>query len=76
MNIMALLKSYLVVRIYWHYCSWNTKSALRTAKRSDFKVDMTFAVKSELKYRPFIVIGIVMVISIFYLGFIIRTSEL
>jgi len=76
MNIIALLKSYLVVRIYWHYCSWNANSSLRVAKRFDFKVDMSFAVKAELKYRPFIVISIVMVVSVFYLGFIIRTAEL
>lgn len=23
MNIIGLLKSYQVLRLYWHYCSWN-----------------------------------------------------
>lgn len=76
MNIIALLKSYLIVRIYWHYCSWNTNSAKRTAKRNDHKIDLLFAIKSELKYRPFVMVGFIMVVSIFYLGFIIRTCEL
>ena len=76
MNIIALLKSYLIVRIYWHYCSWNTNSAIKTGKRHDHKIDLKFAIKSELKYRPFIMIGFVMIVSIFYLGFIIRTTEM
>ena len=76
MNIIALLKSYLVVRIYWHYCSWNRNSANRTAKRHDYRISFMFAIKSELKYRPFLVIGLSLIVSVFYLGFIIRTAEL
>lgn len=32
--------------------------------------------KAELKYRPYLVIGIALFVSVFYLGFIIRTSEM
>ena len=74
--IMALIKSYLVIRIYWHYCSWNTNAAHKIGKRNDYKLDFFFAIKADLKYRPFVMIGVGMIISIFYLGFIIRTAEL
>ena len=39
-------------------------------------MDLMFAIKADLKYRPFYVIGIIMIVSIFYLGFIIRTAEM
>ena len=74
--VIALIKSYLILRIYWHYCSWNTNAAIRIGRRHSQKLDLLFAIKADLKYRPFLVIGVGMVISIFYLGFIIRTAEL
>lgn len=37
---------------------------------------MKFALKAELKYRPYIMIGAIMTVTIFYIGFIIRTSEI
>jgi voltage-gated potassium channel len=37
---------------------------------------MKFALKAELKFRPYLVISIIMVVTIFYIGFIIRTSEI
>jgi hypothetical protein len=76
MNILALLKSYLILRLYWHYCSWNSTRSLKVATNLDYKMGLDFAIKAELKTNSAIVIGIFMLISVFYLGFIIRTCEL
>mmetsp|Transcript_15885 Transcript_15885/g.21552 ORF Transcript_15885/g.21552 Transcript_15885/m.21552 type:complete len:299 (+) Transcript_15885:501-1397(+) len=76
MNIIGLLKSYQVLRLYWHYCSWNGEKTKKVAKQYDFKIDLDFAIKSELKLRPFIVIGCTMLVAILYIGMIIRTCEL
>jgi hypothetical protein len=76
MNIIALVKSYLILRLYWHYCSWNTKRSHKVASTLDFKPDLFFAIKAELKDNPFVVIGFSICVSVFYLGFIIRTCEL
>jgi len=75
-TIISLLKSYLILRIYWHYCSWTTDKALKVAKQHNTKITMKFALKAELKYRPYIMIGVIMTVTIFYIGFIIRTSEI
>ena len=76
MNIIALLKSYLILRLFWHFTLWNNDRSKEIAKSKGFFVIINFAIKSELKFRPFLVISIVMMVATFYIGFIVRTCEL
>jgi hypothetical protein len=75
-NVVAFLKSYLIIRLYWHFCSWNGNKAVSIGKRNDYSINLVFAIKAELKYRPFAVISLVMFVSIFFFGFVIRAFEL
>ena len=44
--------------------------------RFNSNADLGFAIKSELKKRPLIVLGFMMMVVILYLGFAIRTFEM
>ena len=75
-NVITLLKSYLVLRTYQHYSNWNNERAVRTCKKFRCQATVGFAIKSELKKRPYFMLGILMIVTIVYLGLAMRTFEM
>ena len=74
-NVITLLKSYLVLRTYQHYSQWNNERAVRTCKKMKCQATVGFAIKAELKRRPYFMLGILMLVTIVYLGLAMRTFE-
>lgn len=44
-------------------------------RKHEYKISLSFAIKAELKFRPFVVISVALIVSIVYIGMIIRTCE-
>lgn len=75
-NVITLTKSYLVLRTYQHYSPWNNERAVRTCKKMKCQASVYFAIKAELKKRPYFMLGILMLVTIIYLGLAMRTFEM
>lgn len=74
-SIITLGKSYLVLRIYGHFSPWTSERASKVCAKYKCQASVSFAVKAELKKRPYLMLGILMGATIIYLGFAIRTFE-
>jgi len=70
------MRAYLLIRYYSCYSSWADDSAEKVCKESNTKGGMWFAIKAEIKERPYRVVGILMIISIFIFGYSLRNCEL
>ena len=70
-----LLRVYLILRLYEHYSKWTSFKASNLCKKYGTTADAIFALKSDLKDRPFLTIGSVMVIIIIVLGIGVMESE-
>mmetsp|Transcript_23136 Transcript_23136/g.20527 ORF Transcript_23136/g.20527 Transcript_23136/m.20527 type:complete len:350 (+) Transcript_23136:282-1331(+) len=76
-NIVSIFKtSYLMSRIYFHYCIWRKNENGIAAKSQNLKIDLRFSLKAELKYHPITVVVICALTTVFYIGFAIRNLEI
>ena len=75
-SIITLGKSYLVLKLYGHYSPWTSERAAKICAKYKCQASVGFAVKAELKKRPYLMLGILMMATILYLGFAIRTFEI
>jgi hypothetical protein len=73
--IVMLGRIYLIWRIFANYSSWNDERAEEICNRCLCDGGVSFAIKAELKERPYFVMSIVMFISIFIFGTALRTAE-
>lgn len=71
-----LLKGYHILRIYGQYSRWTSDKAVRICRKFKVTADVMFAIKAELKYRPYHVLGIILFLTVIYLGISIRTYEM
>ena len=72
---VCLFKSYSLLRLPEQYSRWTNESASAICKKNQCKADVTFLIKSEFVYRPYIiVIGSFMVVTLL-LGFLMRAYE-
>jgi len=74
--IVMLLKGYHILRIYGQYSRWTSDKAVRICRKFKVTADVMFAIKAELKYRPYHVLGIILFLTVIYLGISIRTYEM
>lgn len=75
-NVITIFKSYLVLRTYQHYSRWNDEKALKVCKSHKCQATVGFAIKAELKRRPYIMLMVLMLVTIVYLGLAMRTFEM
>lgn len=73
--IVMLGRIYLIWRIFSNYSSWNDERAEEVCIRCLCDGGVNFAIKAELKERPYIVMTVVLFISIFIFGTALRTAE-
>jgi hypothetical protein len=75
-NVVSMLKtSYLIGRVYFHYCLWRDDDYKYIASSQNMKINIRFTLKAELKYHPISVVIILGVTTVFYIGFAIRNLE-
>ncbi len=74
-SIIMLGRIYLIWRIFANYSSWNSESSEAICNKCLGVGDVNFAIKAELKDRPYTVVIVVMFISIFAFRLALRTAE-
>mmetsp|Transcript_5137 Transcript_5137/g.4358 ORF Transcript_5137/g.4358 Transcript_5137/m.4358 type:complete len:299 (+) Transcript_5137:640-1536(+) len=75
-NVITLTKAYLVLRLYAQYSPWTNERSAKICAKYKCQANVGFAIKSELKKRPYLMLGILMMVTIIYLGFALRTFEI
>ena len=70
------LRVYLLFKLYSFYSPWADDRAQKICNECSASGGMSFAIKAELKERPFTLVGILIVLSILIFGFAIRNAEL
>lgn len=70
------LRVYLFFRYYSFYSPWADDKAEKVCNDSNAIGGISFAIKAELKERPYFVVGLLMCISILIFGYGLRNIEL
>jgi hypothetical protein len=73
--VIMLLRGYLVLRLFGQYSRWTNDKAEKICRKYKTEATVMFAIKSELKQRPYLMIGCGLFLSILFLGASIRTFE-
>ena len=73
--IETMFKCYVIIRIYSHYSKYLTESAKSLCNNTNVNNNIHFALKCELKNRPFTMLLIILFSSILLFGFSLRTFE-
>jgi hypothetical protein len=63
-----LIKTYLFVRVYEQFSRWTSDNAINVCKKYKCNANVQFLVKSELKYRPYTMVSVCMVVVMVLLG--------
>lgn len=74
--VASFMKSYILIRLYYHYSKWTTSQAEEMCKQNNVKNMVLFPFKCELKYRPFQTLFLLLIITLLYISFIIRILEI
>lgn len=69
------LRVYLLGRFYSFYSHWADDKAEKICNECNAMGGISFAIKAELKERPYTVVGILMLISILIFGYGLRNIE-
>ena len=75
LGLCMLGRVYLLWRLFIHYSKWNSYNTNEICKSCNCKGGVTFALKAELKERPYTIVAGVMVISICVFGIALRNLE-
>ena len=73
--LFMLSRVYLIWRIFEHYSSWNDEESEEICNSCLCEGGVKFAIKAELKERPYTVVISVLFISIMFFGAALRTAE-
>ena len=74
--VWTLMKSYTLIRLYYHYSRWTTTDAEELCKFQNVKNLTLFPFKCELKYRPFYTLFFILIVTLVYISMIIRVLEI
>ena len=73
--IETMFKCYVIIRVYSYYSKYLTQSAKSLCNNANTNNNIHFALKCELKSRPFTMLFIIFFSSILLFGFSLRTFE-
>ena len=71
-NVFAMLKLYILLRLYLHFSPW---TKMKAGEKGKIDQSYSFTLRSDLKYRPFLVLGTGITILTIYSAVIVRTFE-
>ena len=74
-NIIIMLKCYFIFRVYTYFSQWTNETANSIGNKYNVKTGLHFALKAELKTRPYTVLIIITVIALIICAFCLRTFE-
>ena len=75
-TFVTLLRFYLIWRLFTKYSTWNNDKAEKVCMECHCQSGIGFAIKCELKERPYTIIFAVITLSIFIFGYALRAAEL
>jgi hypothetical protein len=75
-TIMVPLRVYLLFRYFASYSSWADDRAEKICHQCNATGGVAFAIKAELKERPYTTVGLLMTLSIIIFGYGLRNVEL
>lgn len=73
--IISLLRCYLILRLYVQYSKWTSFESSQVCKRYGTVPNAAFALKSDLKDRPFVTISIAIMSLVIIFGIAVMQSE-
>jgi hypothetical protein len=74
-SAFVLIKFYNILTIYTYISKWTSETARSICNKHNVKPGVHFAIKAELKNRPYQVLSISMIIITIFFGFLLRTFE-
>jgi hypothetical protein len=74
-SCLVPIRVYLLFKFYSFYSSWADDRAEMICHECNAEGGITFAIKAELKERPYTTVGALMVMSILIFGYILRNVE-
>jgi hypothetical protein len=76
-SILILFRFYMVLQYFAKYSTWtNNERSEKICRESHCEGGLSFAIKCELKERPYHIIMVAIGISIFIFGYAMRAAEL
>jgi hypothetical protein len=69
------IRVYLLIKYFSFYSSWADDRAEKICNECNTLGGISFAIKAELKERPYTVVGVLMVFSIIIFGYALRNVE-
>jgi hypothetical protein len=73
--IIMMARCYLFLRLYEHYSKWTSFRSYTVCKKYGTTADAFFALKSDLKDRPFITIALSIILLTILYGVAVQQSE-
>ena len=73
--LVMLFRMYLIWRIFEHYSAWNNENAEEICNFCLCEGGTKFAIKSEIKERPYTIVISFLTLSILVFGVALRTAE-
>ena len=74
-NIIIMLKCYFIFRVYTYFSQWTNETANSIGNKYNVRTGLHFALKAELKTRPYTVLIIITTIALIICAFCLRTFE-
>lgn len=75
LSFVVMLKSYIILRVYSYFSRWTSDAANSVCNKYKVRPGVHFAIKAELKKRPYTMLTIMMLVSLTILSFALRTFE-
>lgn len=75
LSMMIPLRVYLLFRYYSFYSPWADDKAEKVCHDCNTMGGISFAIKAEIKERPYFVVGVLMILSIVIFGYGLRNVE-
>jgi hypothetical protein len=74
-SVITILRVFLLLRLYEHVSVWTSGEAVKIARQYGITPNLTFSFKADLKYRPHLLLFVIIGATVLCIGFIVRTLE-
>ena len=75
LTLCTLFRIYWVFRLYFFYSAWNDEKSEKICNENATFGGISFAIKCEMKDRPYRLLVLIATSTVLVLGFAIRTCE-
>ena len=72
---IVILKCYLIIRVYSYFSKWTSDEAISLCNKYNVESGLSFALKAELTYRPYIAIFLVTLIIVLICAYFVKIAE-